>query len=300
MTPVACVIANFNGAAYLPECLASLLAEDPAPAEILVVDGGSTDESREIALAHGARVVSADNRGLGHLYNLGVEAVAAPFVFLANNDIALNPRCLGVLAETLAADERRFAADPAQVAWDDGRLIHARTLLRPSSRPFTLAHVEPAEDVVPTLAAGAGGMLVRRSTFIELGGFDETMFLDWEDVDLCWRAWQRGLPSVFVPAASFRHRVGGSDAAAGVARRRSISTRHNRMRFALKCLPAGPAAGIVLWELMRGAKHPTATGAAVAQILRRLPEIARQRSRIGPSRALYSWMRAGLVGTNPV
>ena len=65
-------------------------------------------------------------------------------------------------------------------------------------------------------------MLVRRERLLELGGFDETFFMDFEDLDLCWRAWLRGWASVYVPDAVVRHRVGavpdggGPDATARV------------------------------------------------------------------------------------
>ena len=57
-----------------------------------------------------------ENRGLGYLYNEGARAVQPSFVLLLNNDVALDERCLELLAEALAADESRFAADPRQMS----------------------------------------------------------------------------------------------------------------------------------------------------------------------------------------
>ena len=61
---------------------------------------------------------------------------------------------------------------------------------------------------MPTVTANGACMLVRASMLLELGGFDETFFMDFEDIDLCWRAWLRGWESVYVPDAWVRHRVG--------------------------------------------------------------------------------------------
>ena len=93
------------------------------------------------------------------------------------------------------------------------------------------------------MCAHGAAMLVRRELLLELGGFDETFFIEWEDLDLCWRAWLRGHGSVYVPDAWLRHRVGGAD---GVGRLtgRLASSHHNLVRFALKCLPAGQAARV--------------------------------------------------------
>mgnify|MGYP001606185629 CR=1 FL=1 len=79
--------------------------------------------------------------------------------------------------------------------------------------------VVAAGPVVPPVSAHGAAMLVRRSMFLELGGFDETFFMEYEDLDLCWRAWLRGWSSVYVPEATLRHRVGTVTTAAVSGRR---------------------------------------------------------------------------------
>ena len=186
-----------------------------------------------------------ENRGLGYLYNEGARAASTPYVFLVNNDVALDRRCLELLGAELDRDERRFAADPTA----DGLVgREARSRPRDAERAdrccasrcpgFRLDLTVPADDVVPTVSANGGAMLVRRDRLLELGGFDETMFMDFEDIDLCWRAWLRGWESVYVPDAYVRHRVGAVTTPGPVQTRRLVSSHHNLMRFALKCFPA--------------------------------------------------------------
>ena len=86
---------------------------------MLVVDGASPDRSVEVAESLGARVLQRENRGLGHLYNEGAGATAAEFVLLLNNDVALDDRCLELLAAALAADE--LAASRPTPARSTGR-----------------------------------------------------------------------------------------------------------------------------------------------------------------------------------
>jgi GT2 family glycosyltransferase len=119
-------------------------------------------------------------------------------------------------------------------------------------------------------------MLVRRTAFTELGGFDETFFMEWEDLDLCWRAWIRDRPTVYVPNARVRHRVGAVTTAA-VQPRRSASSHHNLVRFALTCLPAAVAARVVAGELLRLPRHPRAVATGMAQVARERREIRRRR-----------------------
>jgi GT2 family glycosyltransferase len=302
MADVAAVIGNYEGAAVLPDCLASLEHQTLRPGRVIVVDAGSTDESAAVATAAGATVVVAPNLGLGFLYNRGAEAAAgAEYLLLLNNDVSLDPRCVEFLAEALDADETRFAADPTQLDWAGARVIHARTtlsrgrLLREFIPGLHLDPVVPAESLVPTLCAHGAAMLVRSSQYAELGGFDETFFMEWEDLDLCWRAWTRDWASVYVPDARVRHRVG---AVTTPARRpkRAASSHHNLVRWALKCLPAAVAARVVLGELLRLPRHPRAVGLGLAAVVKELPEIRRERSRLGVDRKRFEEIEKAYLG----
>ena len=304
MTDVSVVIGNFQGESVLPACLDSLERQTVLPSEVVVADASSTDGSRAIAEERGARWIDLPNLGLGHLYNRGVEATASEYVLLSNNDVAYDERCIELLRHALDADRSLFAADPRQVNWDEDRLVHARTTLRRGSLLHELLpglHLDlaaPAGGNVATVTANGAAMLVRRSAFLELGGFDETFFMDLEDLDLCWRAWLRGWGSVYVPDAWLRHRV-GAVTTAGVLPRRLASSHHNLVRFALKCLPAREALTVVVGELLRLPRHPAAAGRGLAQIARELPQIVAQRRSIRPSRNLLEWFLAGQHGSAP-
>jgi N-acetylglucosaminyl-diphospho-decaprenol L-rhamnosyltransferase len=297
----AVVIGNYAGERLLPDCIASLHAQTLPPWEILVVDGASADRSVEVARDLGARVLERENRGLGYLYNEGARAASAEFVLLLNNDVALDERCLELLAAALAADETLFAADPRQTDWEATRDVKARTTLtrgRLFREYIPSLHLDdrvPSSETVPTVSAHGAAMLVRRELLLELGGFDETFFMEWEDLDLCWRAWLRGQGSVYVPDAWVRHRVGGATMPADLTPRLT-SSHHNLMRFALKCLPAGSAARVLAGELLRLPAHPHLIAPALLAVLRELPEILRLRRRIRPSKAHLEWVLAGMPG----
>jgi GT2 family glycosyltransferase len=298
MTEVAAVIGTYAGAVHLPECLRSLHAQTLPPAEIVVVDASSGDATVEIATELGAQALVVANRGLGFLYNRGAEAASAPYLLLSNVDVSYDPSCIAMLVEALDADETRFAADARQLDWEGVRLVHGHTtlrrgrLLREYFPGLSLDHRVAADTVTPTVSANAAAMLVRRDRFLELGGFDESFFLDWEDLDLCWRAWARGWPTVYVPAAWLRHRV-GAVTSAEMAPRRLASSHHNLMRFALKALPPAAAARVVAGELLRWPRYPAAIGRALARVAIELPEIVRLRRAMGPNRRVFDAMLAG-------
>lgn len=291
------VVGNYEGERLLADCLASIDAQTRRATASIVVDASSSDGSAALAEKLGARVLIRENRGLGYLYNEGARAATTPYVMLVNNDVALDTRCLELLGAELDRDERRFAADPRQMSWSGEELVHARAMLsrgpmfRQPLPGFRLDLTVPANDVVPTVSANGGAMLVRRDRLLELGGFDETMFLDFEDIDLCWRAWLRGWESVYVPNAYVRHRVGAVTTPGVVQKRRLISSHHNLMRFALKCFPAKDAFRVVGGELLRFPRHPRLIGPALWQVAFELPEIMRRRRAARPTGALMRRLR---------
>ena len=285
---VAAVVGSYRSAALLPDCIESLRAQEPPLAEIVVVDASSGDGSADVARSLGARVLEVPNRGLGFLYNEGARATTAHYVLAANPDTSFDPACSARLAAALDSDPTRFAADPRQLDWSGARTIHARTLLRPGSlrEPIPGLRVDPlahANEVVTTTTANAGAMLVRRPMLSELGGFDEKLFLEYEDLDLCWRAWLRGWSSVYVPEAVLRHRVGGATGEADAPRRLAAS-HTSIVRFAAKCLPGDRLALALAGELLRTPRHPQAIGRALAALPGALEE---RRAIPGNRRALY-------------
>jgi GT2 family glycosyltransferase len=301
---VTVVVGNYEGEAVLEDCLASLERQTDPPFEVIVADASSTDGSRAIAERHGSRWLELPNHGIGYLYNRGAEAATTNYVLLSNNDVAYDEQCIELLRRALDADESLFAADPRQMDWTGTRRVHARTTLRRGRMTRELLpglHLELAvavDGVMPTVAANGAAMLVRRSMFTELGGFDETFFMDVEDLDLCWRAWLRGHGSVYVPHAWLRHRVGGVTTEAALPKRLS-SSHHNLMRFALKCLPVREASLVIAGELARLPRHPRAIAPAMLHTLRELPEIIGLRRELSPSRELLFWMLAGQPGWTP-
>jgi N-acetylglucosaminyl-diphospho-decaprenol L-rhamnosyltransferase len=306
MTDVSVVIGNFEGESVLPACFDSLEQQTVRPVEVIVVDASSSDGSRAVAEARGARWIELPNLGLGRLYNRGVEATSSEYVLLSNNDVAYDERCVERLGQALDADSSLFAADPRQLDWDAHRLVHARTTLHRGSLFHELLpglHLDlasPADEIVPTVTANGAAMLVRRSAFLELGGFDETFFMDLEDIDLCWRAWLRGRGSVYVPDAWLRHRV-GAVTTKGVLPRRLASSHHNLARFALKCLPGREALVVIVGELLRLPRHPMSISRGLAQVVPELPQIVAQRRLVRPTRSLLRWFLAGQpAGWSPV
>jgi GT2 family glycosyltransferase len=240
---ISVIVLNHNGEHLLADCLASLQTQDVPNLEILVVDNASADGSSGVVCRFaGVRWIPlAQNLGLGPGYNAGAARARGEYLFFLNNDTALEPDCLRQLAEAMREDV--FAVDPLQVDWSGQRVVHGAQRFRfgwryglrpvPGLDPYQILTMD-APTEVPWACAGA--MLVSRNKFEALGGFDPTFFLDYEDLDLCWRGWLRGWKTLFIPSARLRHRVGESGKVPGVLGRRALSQIKNAQRFTWKTM----------------------------------------------------------------
>lgn len=191
MTGVAIVVPMLNEAAALPRLLRHLSLLDPAPAEVLVVDGGSADGSPGIARAAGLRVLEHPVRGRAAQINRGVQEASAPFVLVLHADTFLPDDALAVVRRVLADPRTALAgftpllSGPRGVRW--GTSLH--NLLKTWYAPLLF---RPGLFLRGgRLLFGDHAMFFRRADFLAVGGCDPALAI-MEDADLCVRLTRLG------------------------------------------------------------------------------------------------------------
>jgi len=244
---VSAIIVNWNGAHHLRTCLPSLLAQSFQSLEIIVVDNGSKDDSAEVTRDFQARWLPlGGNVGLAPALNRGAAIAFGDFLLFVNNDMRFDPGFVAALLEPLKNDEAIFATDAMQFNWEGNERVHLAARLvkrKPSGHSSTelvpglyfYQREEPQQSSV--FMGSAACMLVRRTLFQKLTGFDDRLPLGYEDVEICWRAWIHGWKTVYVPNAICWHRVGSSGRSPQGMRMNFRGILRGRLLFATKLLP---------------------------------------------------------------
>ena len=133
------------------------------------------------------------NIGFGAAHNqLAARAAAAcEYLLLLNPDAVPQYDCLQELVGVAEQEPQAALVEAAQ---------------------FPIEHPKSYDpDTLETDWCSAACLLIRRSAFLELGGFDQALFLYCEDVDLSWRAWLAGWRCLYVPSARCLHVTEGQD-----------------------------------------------------------------------------------------
>lgn len=205
------VIPAYNAGEYLERCLRSVWAQSPRlPAEVVVVDDGSRDETAVIAESLGATVVRHEtNRGLPAARNSGLAATTHEWVALLDSDDEWLPNHLAELW-SLTNDQVAFVASAA--LWCDPTGSPDRYHGVPHSRPTLMKSARALVQTTNWFCVSA--TMVRREAAIGVGGFRPMLC---EDLDLWVRLLENGV-AVCSPKVTVRYHVHGGQMSLDVSR----------------------------------------------------------------------------------
>lgn len=178
---VSVIVAAYQAEAFLEDAIASILAQDYAPFEVVVCDDGSTDRTPEILAAHPElHTIRQANAGAAAARNAAAAASSGELLAIFDADDLWPPTRLSVQAGYLL-EHREVGCVLGRQEWID-------------PPPWlTRDAVYGDLDGIPILSA-----MLRRSAFEELGGFDES-FTHSEDMDLLFRLRENGIQIEVLP-----------------------------------------------------------------------------------------------------
>ncbi len=223
MITVSIILVSYNSAQITIDCLHSIQTQLRAVSyEMVVVDNASTDQSADLiekAFPTVKLLRQTENRGFGTGNNVGARVASGRYLFLLNTDTLLTCDLLPHLIEVMEQDSTIGIVAPKLLNLDGTlQLSTARSISlwgeyqdlkekreyqKDQSRICQKFTKMQEVDIV----IGAA-LLIRRSLFEELGGFDQTFFMYFEESDLCRRSQMKGWKIIYTPEVSLIH-LGG-------------------------------------------------------------------------------------------
>ncbi|MBD3370595.1 glycosyltransferase [Candidatus Fermentibacteria bacterium] len=212
------VVITWNQEGFLRTCLESVMGNPvKSNVELVVVDNGSTDGTREYLSTLGGvtTILNDENLGVARARNQGIEAAQGRYVFHLDDDAKVHPGCLDRL--------RTFMDENEDVGLAGCRVLNPDGTLQPNARRFyTLSAILARRTPLGKTAWGrkvsqrhlmmdwdhqttryvdwvcGAAFCMRRSTIDRIGGFYDGYFFGFEDVEWAFRVWKHGQRVAYV------------------------------------------------------------------------------------------------------
>jgi GT2 family glycosyltransferase len=241
---VAIMVINYNGLRWLSRCLSTVQNTEYPNFKVYLIDNASVDGSVEYVREKypSVKIIrNLSNVGFAEAYNKVISQIEAEYVVLLNNDTeVLNPRWLSHLVRVANEEPKVAAVATKMVSMEDHRLLESVGGMGiPYWRGFVdIGREEVDMDQYPDgfepFAFCGGAALIRKSAFIDAGGFDEKFFLYFEDPDLSWRLRLLGWKVRYASEAKVAHYLGGTTGGREVTPLRLYYCHRNLLRTIIK------------------------------------------------------------------
>jgi GT2 family glycosyltransferase len=196
---VSVVVCVYNGERTIDSCLSSLEKLNYPNYEVVVVNDGSTDRTREIAETYDyVRLINQENKGLSEARNVGIHASKGEIIAFTDADCMADADWLTYLVARFQSTEFAAVGGPNLSPPDDS-FVASCVAVSPGAPTHVLLDDEVAEHIPGC------NMAFRREALKAIDGFDPIFRAAGDDVDLCWRLQNKGYKIGFSPAAVVWH-----------------------------------------------------------------------------------------------
>lgn len=203
---VSIIIPVKNRPKDIEECIISLISLDypKERLEIIVVDDGSTDSTREVIKSFPIKAIHLSKSiGASACRNLAAKEAKGELLAFTDSDCVVHPHWLKDLSPFFY-DERigiigGYVSNYYHQTLLD-RYEQVRSSLNMGSSPFRVENGHSSTAYVPSC-----NLIIRKKAFIEVGGFQENLHVG-EDVDLCWRTQKSGHHLLYLPKGEVKHK----------------------------------------------------------------------------------------------
>jgi GT2 family glycosyltransferase len=250
MKSIAVVILNWNGKKLLEQFLPSVVKFSPE-AQIYVADNASTDDSVAFVQATYPEITIIQNKGnYGYAqgYNVALQDVEEEIYALVNSDVEVTEGWLQAVEDLFECDNETAIIQPKILDYKNKTYFEyagaAGGFLDKYGYPYCRGRIFETieqdngqyEDEAEILWASGACFFIRRDVYRSLKGFDEDFFAHQEEIDLCWRAFNRNYKIKYCSASTVYH-VGGATLSIDNPKKTFLNFR-NSLWMLLKNVPA--------------------------------------------------------------
>jgi GT2 family glycosyltransferase len=242
-------IVSYNSIDFLKECLESIFKNPPSVGYgVIVVDNASEDGTVDYLRKNYPAVIlisNSKNIGFAAANNQAIKNSSSKYIVLMNSDCEVYEKSLDKLVQFMEENSGVGIAGPKIINSDGTTQLSCRrfpSLLdaaahnilgdifpdNPFTKKYKLADVSRDKPFKVDWVSGSC-MIIRRKALEDTGGLDENYFMYIEDVDICYRMWQKGWAVYYCPEAEIMHHAGGST---GRGRREKIQSSFRMQRSA--------------------------------------------------------------------
>lgn len=242
---VSIVIPVFNKSHFTDQCLHSIFSSiNSTQFEVIIIDNNSNDNTHEIIEKYTTQFNNISylrnnvNLGFAKANNLGVEKSKNDIILLLNNDTVVTDGWIDNLLKPISED-KTVGAVSAKLLFEDNTIQHAGVVVIKDMQfgdPLVARHIHYKKDknspevneIMEYQALTAACLLIRKSAFLEVNGFDEEYWNGYEDVDLCFKLRERGYKLVYQPNSIVYHFESQSGAERFTKVKNNIIRLHNK------------------------------------------------------------------------
>jgi hypothetical protein len=218
---ISVIIVNYKSQRYLERCLGSLylLAGKEVSLDVIIVNNDPQENLEKIGnLFPGIKmIVNSKNVGFGRGNNIGARQASGEYLFFLNPDTEILDGSMAKVLEEFKKDADLGAVGGCLMTeghkiqeWSAGMEVTLRDIIKNNLGILSSRRVWESEKKLEADWVAGTAFFISRKLFLNSGGFDENIFMFFEDVDLCKRIKAAGKKIFYFPGLKVLHKCGGS------------------------------------------------------------------------------------------
>ena len=211
---VSVVTPNYNGEKFLKTFFESLNNDSELIGEVIIVDNGSTDNSKDYIKNNSFTfpvelIENRENVGFSPAVNQAILQAKNEYIFSLNNDTEVKKGSIRALVDLISSDDKIFSVQAKMLQYNNKELIDdvgdEYNLLAWTKKTGENHNCDEYSEVCEIFSACAGAAMYKKSLLSEIGMFDDNFFAYMEDVDLAIRSRISGYRNLLCPDAIVYH-----------------------------------------------------------------------------------------------